>query len=276
MVRIILKIFLFLILLSALIFAAGCRNDLLGLFFSSDLDERLKEKDNFVFLTESDRIPSPPFGTEYSFMVLAETHIENSNTHGFEKLKDAIDGSIRFVIVLGDITQNGSEQDLKKFIEIADDMGVPCYPVIGNHDIYFGNWKAWKENIGSTSYRIDGGGTTLFILDSANSFFGKEQLDWLQRELANTRGYVFVFTHANLFVRGPAEMQQLTDIRERARITSILRNKCDIMFMGHSHIRHINEAGNVRYITVEDFKESQTYCLVSVKPTGITYEFKKL
>lgn len=274
MVKNITKVILFLIILYGLVFLSGCRNDILGLFTSNDLDERLKERDNFIFLKPEDR--SLSFGTDYSFIVLAETHIEDGNTHGLEKLKDVTNGSVKFAIILGDITQNGAEHDINKFKEIAGTLGVPCYPVIGNHDIFFGNWKNWKEHIGSTSYKIDGDGTTLFILDSANSFFGKEQLDWLQREINNTQGRVFVFTHSNLFVTGPVDMQQLNDTRERARLMSILRNRCDIMFMGHSHTRLINEAGNVIYINIEDFRKSKTYCLVSVKPSGITYEFKKL
>jgi predicted phosphodiesterase len=264
------------ILLFCVFFAASCNIDFLGFFASSDLDERLAERDNFRFLTNSDR--RPQFGNEYQFLVFTDTHIEDGNTFDLEKLSDVFENNsqIKFAVALGDITNYGSEQDIKKFIDIAEMFNVPCYPVIGNHDVYFGNWSAWKEQIGSTNYRIDGDGTTLFILDTANSFFGKEQLDRLERELKGVGGHVFIFTHSNLFVTGPVNMQQITDTKERARIISILRNKCDIMFMGHLHKRLINETGNVRYINIEDFNSTHTYCLVSVKNSGVTYTFEKL
>jgi len=255
---------------------SACTVDFLGFFYSNDLDERLAERDNFKYLLEGQR--SLSFGDEYSFIVITDTHIEDGNAFGLEALADVIaaDSNIKFVTFLGDITQFGSQKDMNKFIEISKTFNVPCYPVIGNHDIYFGNWPVWKEHIGSTRYRIDGGNTTLFILDSANAFFGKEQLDWLQKELKNTSGRVFVFTHSNLFVNDLPDIQQLSDMKERARITSILKNRCDIMFMGHSHERRFNEVGKVKYVNIEDFHGTKVYCLVSVTGAGVTYKFKKL
>jgi 3',5'-cyclic AMP phosphodiesterase CpdA len=210
--------------------------------------------------------------------VLTDTHIENGQARGLEKLQRVIqdNGQIKFVVFTGDITQNGARQDLQKFIDIARSFDIPCYPVIGNHDIYFNNWPNWKDLIGSTCYRVDGDAVSLFILDSANAFWGKNQLDWLQRELKSARGRVFVFTHCNLFVESPADLQQTTDTKERAHIISLLKGRCDIMFAGHLHKETVREAGGVRYITVEAFVEKQTYCLVSVKRTGVSYAFEKL
>jgi len=272
MVKRILNIFKLILFCVILIFV-GCNNDFLGFFVSNDLDERLKEKDNLIFLKERDWT-NLSLGDSYSFIVLTDTHIENGKTFGLESLVNAITPDIKFAVILGDITQTGAEKDIDKFIEIADSLGIPCFPVIGNHDFYFGNWRFWRDKIGSTSYRINSDTATLFILDSANSFFGKEQLDWLERELKTAKGRIFVFTHSPLFVRGPFGMQQITDTRERARIISILRDKCDIMFMGHSHYRLLNEVGNVDYIVIEDFVSTNVYCLVTVTPDGITYEFK--
>ena len=276
MVKNCLKIFLLFLMSGVFYFLSACNVDFLGFFYSNDLDERLAERDNFKFLTGAQR--SLSFGDEYSFIVVSDTHIEDGDAFGLEALKDVIadNGGIKFVVFLGDITQYGSQKDINKFIEISKTFNIPCYPVIGNHDIYFGNWPVWKDNIGSTRYRIDGGETTLFILDSANAFFGNEQLDWLQKELKNTPGRVFVFTHSNLFVNDLPDIQQLSDMKERARITSMLKNKCDIMFMGHSHERRINEAGNVKYVNIEDFHGTKVYCLVSVTGEGASYTFKKL
>ena len=270
---------LFRILLPILLcFAAlGCRVDMGGLFGSSDLDKRLKEKNNFTFLNTVGGT-TVPLGDEYSFIVITDTHIEGGDAHGLENIKTVIEDNpqIRFAAFCGDITQTGAEQDINKFIDIARSLSIPVYPVIGNHDIYFGNWSVWKKLIGSTSYRVNGDSAALFILDSANGFLGKEQLDWLENELKSKNGRVFVFSHHNLFVSPAGGAQQLADIKERARIVSLLSGKCDIMFTGHSHERQIKEAGGVLYINIEDFITNKTYCLVSVKKTGISYEFKKL
>jgi predicted phosphodiesterase len=271
------KPFFVLFLFCTFSFLNSCNIDLLGLFTSNDLNQRLIERNNLTFL-DSMGWSSLSLDDEYSFIVLADTHIEDGNAFGLEGLADVITANtgIKFAVILGDITQHGAAQDIDKFIEIASSLTVPCFPVIGNHDIYFNNWSVWKEKIGSTSYRIDGGNTSLFMLDSANSFFGNEQLNWLEEELKTANERIFVFTHAPLFVTGPVDMQQVTNINERARIVSILRNKCDIMFMGHSHKRFYHEAGNVKYITLEDFIEKKAYCIVTVTKDGISYTFGNL
>jgi predicted phosphodiesterase len=261
-------------ILPCLLLTGGCDNDILGLFASTDLDERLREQNTFNFLSAADRNIS--LGDAYSFIVLTDTHIFNGDTGGFEKLKGVIGGDVKFVVFNGDITQNGKKEDIEKFIQTAGSFGVPCYPVVGNHDIYFGNWPNWKELIGSTCYRVDGGGATLLILDSANAYFGAEQLDWLENELKKAKGRVFVFSHVNLFVESLADIQQFTDGRERARITSLLSARCDAMFMGHVHQRLIKELGGVKYITVEDYQGKAVYCQVWVSKNDIRWEFKKL
>ena len=292
MVKYLSKTFFIIIFFVTLCFVS-CNIDLLGFFVSSDLDDRLKSRDNFFLLdgkktdgTERNwRDLSLGDGTEYKFIVVTDTHIEDGNVFDFDRIKAAVDEhSAKFVVHLGDITQYGSAPDIDKFIDIADSLEVPCYPAIGNHDFYFSNWHVWRDKIGSTSYRIDGYSSnksisvTLFILDSGNSFFGKEQMDWLEREIKKTgdKNNVFVFTHSPLFVEGPFDMQQVTDTKERARIVSILKNRCDIVFMGHLHKNMLNTAGNVKYLGVASFVEDKTYCLVTVNDSKVTFENKKL
>jgi len=261
----------------------GCALDWLGFFVSSDLDERLKERDNLVFLA-ANNWTKMELDRNYSFIVVSDTHIHNGNTYGLEGFENIIKNpanNIRFMVVTGDITQNGSKSDLALFIDIAvNQFGIPCYPLIGNHDVYSGGWSAWKELIGSTNYRIDGGSVTLLIMDSANLYLGKDQMDWLERELKSAVGSVFVFTHGNLFTKNIYDPQQLDDMNERARVASILRNKCDAMFMGHVHEWFVNEAGGVKYVTVNAFRDvvktNSSYCLVTVNGGDVRYDFKTL
>jgi len=273
MVKSISKIFLPVFYLCNVCLIIGCNVDLSGLFGSTDLDERLEEKDNFRYLVHNER--ERTFTDNFSFIVLTDTHVENGNIQDLEKLKTVINSDVQFVAILGDITQNGAEQDVKKVVEFTRTLSVPCYPVIGNHDIFFGNWSVWKKYIGATRYRIDGENVTLFILDSANLFIGKAQLDWLEKELKTAKGKVFVFTHVDFFVQDKKIKTEQYDTAERARFMSILRDKCSIVFTGHSHDRGEKEFGGVKYISIEDYKRTQTYCLVKVTPAGVSYEFKK-
>ncbi|GHU74244.1 serine/threonine protein phosphatase [Spirochaetia bacterium] len=263
----------------------SCDMDLLGLLGSRDFEERLDARNTFNFLTTEDRSLTLP--DTYSFIVLSDTHIQGGDAHGLEKLKNVINDSlidsdplndIKFVVITGDITDHGERKEVQKFIEIARTFGVPCYPVLGNHDVYFGHWSVWKDLIGSSSYRIEGPGssTTLFIMDSANATWGARQTKWLDNELASAKDRVFVFTHANLFVKNPGDIEQFTDVRERSRIMSMLKGRCDAVFAGHVHRRIIQPTGGVKYITIEDYRTYKTCCRVSVSPAGLSYNFFQL
>jgi len=276
------------IIISLCIFTFSCsRNDLFGLFSSLDLDERLKERDSFVLIDENNNWKtSLTLGTSYSFLLITDTHLEDGKTFGLEdklanKIKEFNDDTdnipIEFVVFTGDITQKGAEKEILNFIDIAESLGVPVYPVLGNHDFYFDNWKYWRDNIGSTMYRIDAGTATLIILDSGNAFYGKEQLDWLERELKGPKDKtVFVFTHSNLFADGIYNMQQTTSAYERARVVNLLKNKCDIMFMGHTHIGQYNKVGGTEYVVLEGYIEQKggnnagAYYIVTVNGSDIT------
>ncbi|MDR3173980.1 MAG: metallophosphoesterase [Treponema sp.] len=263
---------------------SGCNVDILGLFGSTGFDERFRERDTFNFLTGAELRPS--FSAPYSFIVLSDTHIEEGNARGLERIADTVRGAnaggenIRFAVITGDITQNGRRQDLEKFLEIAESLrslAVPLYPVIGNHDIYSGNWSQWRELIGSSAYYVESPDTTLIMLDSANANFGRDQLDWLEDRLRGAKKNTFVFTHANLFTESMGDVEMLTDTRERARLLSMLRGRCAAVFAGHVHSRIIRHAGGVWYVTQEDFKGHSNYCLVRVDAAGgISWEFRKL
>jgi len=283
MVKSLSKIFILSLSLTIVFLTMGCDYvDLLGLFASNDLDERLEEKNNFVYLTENERtMTGISLAGGFSFIVLTDTHVEDGNTKDLEKIKNAItDTGAKFVTILGDVTQNGAEEDFKKVFEFTRTLSVPCYPVIGNHDIYFGNWPQWKKYIGSTRYKVtDGTNVTLFILDSANAFFGKSQIDWLEKEIKTAQGMVFVLTHSDLFVQDKIKIQQLYDPAERARIMSLLHNnndKCKMMLMGHSHEWVKKEYGDVTYISIDDYKSTQKYLLVTVKDDVVSYKLNKL
>jgi len=286
MVKSISKIFLLTLSIAIVCITMGCDFvDLAGLFVSHELNERLEAKDNFIYLTEAERnmttFALTPTG-EFSFIVMTDTHIENGNTDDVQKIIGEISKyKAQFVVILGDITQNGKEKDIIAARDFMRSLPVPCYPVIGNHDVYFNNWSiGWGKYIGSTRYKVSdaGGNVTLFILDSANAFFGKSQVDWLEKELKTAQGTVFVLTHSDLFVMPKIKIQQLYDPAERARVMTLLHNydKSRMMLMGHSHERVEKKFGDVEYISTEDYKEFQVYMLVTVKNGVISREFKSL
>jgi 3',5'-cyclic AMP phosphodiesterase CpdA len=248
---------------------------MLGLFYSTGINERLLSKNAFNYLDDADL--HRELNENFSFIVLSDTHITKTNSNGLERLAEIIaENGDSFVVITGDITQSGKQAELESFIQIANSFNVPCYPIIGNHDVYFGNWDVWNKMIGSTLYRVDLGTATLIMLDSANASFGNEQLNWLESQLRTTEKNTFVFTHANLFTSGGGELQQFSDIRERARLMSLLNGKCTAFFSGHSHEYITKNTEGTSYLTLKDFINDGAYCRVTVSPNGVTYEIKSL
>jgi len=264
----------------------SCEVDLAGTFVSTDLDTRLRDKDVFHFHWLKEDAPTLP--ADYSFLVLSDTHI-TEDTRGLETLKtiidrDDTDGVMdEFVVITGDITDNGSREYLQSFVDIfGDEFPVPCYPVIGNHDLFFGNWLAWRELVGSTCYSINGNGTRLIILDSGSAFFGGCQIDWLKAELdeAEKDGQkVFIFTHTSLFLDPVINRNQFTDwtdLRERAKFMGLIKGRCGAVFTGHIHERIEKTINGIRFVALEDYKTKRVYCRVRVSASGIEYEFHTL
>jgi predicted phosphodiesterase len=244
------------------------------LILTNDVSSRFSYHDTFNFLDPADRTPG--LGDAYSFIVASDIH----DSPRFADLETILISSDKFIVITGDISGDGTRAQLQNFVDTANTFSVPCYPVIGNHDIYDNNGGPWKELIGSSCYRIDDGSasqsTTLFILDSANSFFGKDQLDWLESEMKSANPLVFTFTHNNFFVSAMFDTEHITDNNERARFLHILKDRCKVLFTGHLHKRVIQSAGGILCITLEDFQTSGSYCRVRVSPAGITREFINL
>jgi predicted phosphodiesterase len=258
---------------SAFIFS--CEVDLLGFFGSTDLDARLAAANEFNFVKSSWRT-NLDTGSTYDFIVLSDTHIIGNDANGFENLKSVLNGA-KFVVVTGDLAQSGARQEIERFIEIANGLEVPCFPVVGNHDIFFGNWSVWRDLIGSTRYRVDSDSTTLIFFDTANEFIGDAQLEWLDKELRTAKKNIFLFTHANPFAKATITGgQQETDYRERARLITILKDRCDIYFSGHIHEKIIQKVGTTEFATIDDFIRNKSIFRVHVNNGNISYSYEKL
>ncbi|MGW3506434.1 outer membrane protein assembly factor BamB family protein [Streptomyces sp. NPDC000994] len=103
-------------------------------------------------------------------------------------------------------------------------LGMPFYPVVGNHDVggtatsqgYGGSMEYYRRNLGPEWYSFDRNGRHIVVLeDNYDSSGLKPQLDWLREDLKRHAAgkQVLVFAHRSLFtVWGPgAGMQPTVD-----------------------------------------------------------------
>jgi predicted NBD/HSP70 family sugar kinase len=65
--------------------------------------------------------------------------------------------NIDFFVVLGDLTEDGSNQELGQIKSDLNQVGIPYYATIGNHDLFqsapAGGWESWKTIFGAAKGR---------------------------------------------------------------------------------------------------------------------------
>lgn len=262
------------VLLVFLVFSAtSCAPVDIGLVTSSDVDNRSTESE---VLTQKNDVTITT-GSNFSFIVISDTHVYQKTNRNLEALKGKIVPEDNFILVCGDITQCGNLEDFQAFCNKLDQIHLPYYTAIGNHDLYFKNWPNYKQILGKSCYSFNAGPARIISMDSANGTIGKKQKAWLERTLqSKTEPLCFVFTHFEFFSPAVDSLQQYTDIDEVYYLMHLFETHgVNYVFMGHSHICDFHQVNNINYLTLADFVDdghSKGFIRVSINGSNITYE----
>jgi outer membrane protein assembly factor BamB/predicted phosphodiesterase len=132
----------------------------------------------------------------FRFAFISDTHIGSPNGSAEEDLRrtvadiNAMD-DIRFVVITGDITELGTNEELKLAKQILDSLDVPYYIIPGNHD------TGWSES-GGLSFSKTFGGDKFHFVSNGIHFIGcasgpyvrmsdghvpRSAVNWLAKEL---------------------------------------------------------------------------------------------
>lgn len=270
-----------LILLSAF-YLVSCNADPKGLISSSDVDKRFEDSSA---LAEQEDVPLEADEAEFSFIVVADTHVYHGDTSQLAALKERLKQdkesgeNDKFLLACGDISQCGKAEDFQAFRDVFEPE-LPVYTAIGNHDLYFDGWYNYREILGKSCYTFKAGEVLFVSFDSANGTLGRKQKNWLEGVLKNkTESSVVVFTHFEFFSPNPTTIQQYTDIEEVAFLVNLFgKTGVDYVFMGHSHDYYDKEINGTHYVNVAGFVDKWEYLRVKVNvATGtISYERTRL
>lgn len=145
----------------------------------------------------------------FSFAQISDTHV-GSNT-GAEDLRRAVrdinqNDSIQFVILTGDITEFGADQEYVLAKRILDSLRKPLHVIPGNHD------ANWSESGGNTVITTFGAQTCAFS-------FG---------------GYRFLGTACGPFMRmGPGQIPREDILWLKAQLSQLKDPATPIIFLNH-------------------------------------------
>jgi 3',5'-cyclic AMP phosphodiesterase CpdA len=165
------------------------------------------------------------------------------------------------VVVKGDLTDDGVDEDYARFLEVWDGaFGERLLHVRGNHDCFRGQqFASWRTQ----ARALDG--VTLALLDTAREFqiggsVGDDQLEWLDELAAGARQPVVVLGHHPVWDPGRdqrADGTQWINSEDSARLVEVISRHASIAcyLAGHTHRNRCHRIGGVRFVEVACVKD---------------------
>ena len=188
--------------------------------------ERRDRNERAIFIR--DRFPE-----YYVFAHLSDVHI--GKTRGaardsetvFREVIEAINASeAAFALITGDLTENGDEDQFRRFIEGLDACTLPTYVCVGNHDRKARNYERF---FGPFTYRFRFGRDGYLVYDTKDFVTADELgpqdglLHRYRRELKSCR-WMIGATHRYEAMMGM-----------RAQLILFVDDPIDYLFFGHWH-----------------------------------------
>lgn len=176
---------------------------------------------------------------------LAVTADVQTNPGQFERLIDALHeegdraeaagAPLLGLIVLGDLSEDSSLDELEAVRDLLDAGPVPSAVTPGNHDVYDGELGAFTETFGPGNHRFDVGSARVVLLDSGlGDLADSVELSLPERLDRGAAGVLVAGMHYPPFA-GRAD-QGFGDERTANRLLSELaRQQAELLLAGHIH-----------------------------------------
>ena len=175
----------------------------------------------------------------FSFALLTDTHISSSNPRPMEDLQRSIaeinqNPAIEFVVVTGDLTENGDRASIQAIKDELEKLNVPYYAASGNHE------TTWSESGVMDFSRVFGDSRFAFthnsmyfigfnsgpVIRMADGHVAPQDLAWLKHNLDSVSAAgdtpIFVFTHYPLRNGDVDNWYEVTDVLREHNVQCIM------------------------------------------------------
>jgi 3',5'-cyclic-AMP phosphodiesterase len=163
----------------------------------------------------------------------------------------AADPSIRFVVMSGDLTENGSPAELERFQAEMQRLPFPIFATLGNHELGTRD-ELFHDYFGRGTFTFTFRGVQFTLLDSASATLAPVAYDWLAGWLIEglERAH-YVFAHIPPLDPVGTRNGAFASRLEANKLLSLLgAGKVDTTFYGHVHSYYsYSNAGIPAYIT---------------------------
>jgi Icc protein len=207
--------------------------------------------------------------TIYSVALLSDSH------YHFDNLRDAVKdinarNDIAFIIVTGDISENGLQKEFELFHRIMAGSNRPYLTVIGNHDYLSNGAEVYRQIFGPFNYSFTFRRVKFVMWDNVVWESNKyPDWEWLTNSLSEPAGeeergtlyhHIIPFSHLP-----PFDGQLLTEAED---FHELLRtNKITLSVHGHKHEYSDNElyGDGIRYVTIGS-PQKRGYAILTITP----------
>lgn len=242
------------------------------------------EPDDTQFLEHKSNSPS-----KFKFAVMADSH---KDTLMLQKaLNQAREAGVKFVVVMGDLSDVGTLDELSVTKDIMDASGLTYYALAGDHDLWDSRDKEsdapknFKSVFGQTYQSLSIDNTRLILIYNSDNYLGLDelQLKWIEDELARTAvdapKQIFVFAPTPLYhpssdhVMGKVTPKLVSQAEHLA--TTFKKSGVDLVFSADTHFySRFTEPKNeldmitVGAITAERNPQAPRFALVDILEDG--------
>jgi 3',5'-cyclic AMP phosphodiesterase CpdA len=219
----------------------------------------------------------------YSSMSHGTEEVKAARVRAFEHmLKAFLNEEADFHISIGDLTHEGTAQELQSIFSILAKSERSFIHVLGNHDTYSLPKQEISTLTGQPCYRaIDTPHAKLIFLDTTKEMnrsdwggeLDEEQLSWLEGQLTDShQKQVLLFGHHPVFDTTARSTLDKLYIRPQDEIRDVLnsRPKGGIYFCGHNHMNSIVKQGNWHYVQTAACLDVPAYRVIDVHEGEVT------
>ena len=221
----------------------------------------------------------------FSFALLTDTHISTSNPRPMEDLQRSIadinlDPSIEFVVVTGDLTENGDRASIEAIKSALDQLRVPYYAASGNHE------TTWSESgvmdfrrvFGDSRFALTHAGAYFIgfnsgpVIRMADGHVAPQDIAWLKHKLdsgsAAGDAPIFVFTHYPLRNGDVDNWYEVTDVLREHNVQCVMG--------GHYHRNLLFDCDGIADVlnrsNLRDKDGGNGYSIISISDSIRFYE----
>jgi predicted phosphodiesterase len=173
----------------------------------------------------------------FSFAVFSDIQNAVDRVHdAWSKINQ--EPTVRFVVSAGDLTENGSESQVRRFQTELSALERPFYTTLGNHELGADNdrppYQAW---FGRGSFGFEYRHTAFTFLDSASATLDPRVHGWLDGWLERAKDEVHVVvTHVPLIDPIGVRNGSFTSRNEAYEtLARLRRGEVDLTLYGHIH-----------------------------------------